>query len=84
MAGPAASRRPTLILTTPLSANHHLVQTPDELQGMVTAMQGARERGVDFETDGLRWFQGDRPFSAAVGFLDSAGTPHCSPLIFRV
>ena len=66
-----------MILTAPLSANHHLAQTPDGLQRMVAAMRGARERGVDFETDGLRWFQGDRPFSAALGFLDRTGQAHC-------
>ena len=53
----------------PLSPDHHIVREPHELQAMVTEMQSARTRGLDFETDGLRYANGQKPIGACVGYM---------------
>lgn len=54
----------------PLSAGHTIVRSPADLGVMVRAMQSARTRAVDTETDGVRWFAGDKPIGYSMGFID--------------
>lgn len=44
---------------------------------MVRELQAAHERGLDWETDGLRYANGRRPIGASLGYLDREGRPHC-------
>ena len=53
-----------------LSPNHRVATTADELGAMVKEMQAHPVRAFDFETSGLRYWDGQRPIGVALGFLD--------------
>ena len=54
-----------------LSPGHTLVRSPVELGSMVRAMRTAKSRAVDMETDGLRWWVGNKPIGYSMGFIGS-------------
>lgn len=58
-----------------LTAGHHVARSPDELTAMVREMQSAPVRGFDFETDGLRYGNGNKPIGYTVGYLTNEGRP---------
>jgi DNA polymerase I-like protein with 3'-5' exonuclease and polymerase domains len=53
-----------------LSPGHTIVRSPGDLTTMVNAMRSARSRAVDFETNGLRWWRGNKPVGYSMGFID--------------
>lgn len=55
----------------PLSPGHTIVRSPAELGVMVRAMQTAKTRAFDTETNGLRWWCGNKPIGYSMGFIDS-------------
>ena len=57
-----------------LSPNHRIATTPGELAEMVEAMKQHPIRGFDFETSGLRYWDGQRPIGVAEGALLEAET----------
>ena len=66
----------TFIGAPPLSVGHTIVRDAAGLQQMVDAMRRAPIRGVDTETNGLRYYAGDHVIGYSMGFLDTLGRPH--------
>jgi DNA polymerase-1 len=60
-----------------LSPTHRIAITGDELAQMVTAVRAAPRRGVDFETDGLRYASGKKPIGYSLGYLGNDGVAWC-------
>lgn len=58
-----------------LSPGHTIARTGDELGAMAREMQTARERGFDFETNGLRYGNGDHPVGYSIGYLRPDNRP---------
>ena len=56
-----------------LSPGHHIAVTPADLAAMVREMRAADRRAVDFETSGLRYFDGDYAIGAALGYEGPSG-----------
>ena len=57
----------------PPSAGHTIVQSVDQLAAMVREVSTAKTVGVDFETSGLRYFDGQLPIGFSVGYLTGRG-----------
>ena len=53
-----------------LSPGHTIVRSAYDLTVIVNAMRTARSRAADFETNGLRWWRGDKPVGYSLGFID--------------
>ena len=51
-----------------LSANHAIVTTGQELEAMVKELSAAKTVAWDFETAGLRWWDGQLPIGTALGY----------------
>lgn len=62
-----------MIGAPPPSPGHTIVRTADELRQMVRFMQSIPDRGMDFETDGLRYADGKRAIGYALGGLTANG-----------
>ena len=54
-----------------LSPNHRIATTGEDLTTMVEAMRQHGTRGFDFETSGLRYWDGQRPIGVALGYWDN-------------
>lgn len=65
-----------MLFGLPLSPGHEVAATPEQLSRMVAAMRSSPERGLDFETNGLRYADGDRPIGVSLGFMDG-DRPRC-------
>lgn len=52
-----------------LSPGHTIVRSAHDLTTMVNAMRAHSTRAVDFETNGLRWWRGDKPIGYSMGFI---------------
>lgn len=63
-------------LSVPLSSQHRVAVTADDLSAMVREMRSAPERGLDYETAGLRYADGQLPIGAGLGHL-AGGQPRC-------
>lgn len=53
-----------------LSPGHTIVKSIGDLNVMVRAMQSAPVRAFDTETNGLRWWCGNKPIGYSMGFID--------------
>lgn len=53
-----------------MSPGHTLVRSPSDLGVMVRAMRSAKVRAFDTETNGLRWWVGNKPIGYSMGFVD--------------
>ena len=58
-----------------LSSGHHIVTTGDGLAAMVRECSQQSTIAFDFETAGLRWWNGQLPIGFAVGYLSERGQP---------
>ena len=61
-----------LIGGPPLSSGNTIVTQASDLGPMVRAMRSAQVRGLDFETSGLRFWDGQQPIGFACGYLDTS------------
>tara|TARA_Y100000034_G_scaffold60950_1_gene74030 strand:+ start:555 stop:2594 length:2040 start_codon:yes stop_codon:yes gene_type:complete len=62
-----------MIAAPPLDPGSRIVRSADDLQRMVTEIQAAPTRAFDFETSGLRYFDGQRPIGVAMGYWSTHG-----------
>lgn len=64
-----------MLFPTPLSAGHTLATTGEALERMVRELRDQATIGFDFETSGLRWWDGQQPIGFGVGYLDASNRP---------
>tara|TARA_R110002020_G_scaffold27266_17_gene87982 strand:+ start:1232 stop:3247 length:2016 start_codon:yes stop_codon:yes gene_type:complete len=58
-----------MLVPPKMSPGHKLVLTPEDMATMVNELREAREIAFDFETSGLRYWDGQKPIGIALGYL---------------
>jgi len=62
-----------MLVPTKMTAGHKLVTTSEDLTTMVNELSSASVVGFDFETSGLRYWDGQKPIGYSVGYWRGDG-----------